>query len=238
MQENRFQRAHPKSYYEWKSQFSFKYRIVEVNAKLPVGDWLWPSIWLLPQSKQIYGDRSMSGEIDIMGARGNRNLTSSGGKVGVQKMAYTIHFGPSKAHQKSISEGFLSKNGDFSKGFTKFKLNWSPEELTKNKIGVDEGFWKKGDFEHTAPGFSNPWVNGTKAAPFDEEFFLILNVAVGGNYFTDKMINYPGEKPWKNDSPTAMADFWKGRQQWLHTWNYNKMEDTHYKIEYVKIWAL
>lgn len=45
--------------------FSFKYGRVEVKAKLPKGDWLWPAIWLLPRYQE-YGTWPASGEIDIM----------------------------------------------------------------------------------------------------------------------------------------------------------------------------
>jgi beta-glucanase (GH16 family) len=50
--------------------FSFKYGRVEVKAKIPKGDWLWPAIWLLPQRNE-YGSWPLSSEIDIMESRGN-----------------------------------------------------------------------------------------------------------------------------------------------------------------------
>ena len=50
--------------------FSLKYGRVEVRAKLPKGDWLWPAIWMLP-TYQEYGTWPVSGEIDIMESRGN-----------------------------------------------------------------------------------------------------------------------------------------------------------------------
>lgn len=49
---------------------SIKYGRVEVVAKLPRGDWLWPAIWMLPVN-DVYGAWPASGEIDIMEARGN-----------------------------------------------------------------------------------------------------------------------------------------------------------------------
>ncbi len=54
--------------------FAFTYGRVEVRAKLPRGDWLWPAIWLLPKWHQ-YGDWPTSGEIDIMESRGNAPST-------------------------------------------------------------------------------------------------------------------------------------------------------------------
>ena len=49
---------------------SITYGRVEVRARLPRGDWLWPAIWMLPV-RNDYGPWPMSGEIDIMEARGN-----------------------------------------------------------------------------------------------------------------------------------------------------------------------
>lgn len=35
-----------------------------------------------------------------------------------------------------------------------------------------------------------------------------------------------------------MADFWKGRDQWLPTWNLKNSDDSHFQIDYVRVWAL
>jgi hypothetical protein len=53
-----------------KGKRSIQYGRVEVKAKLPVGDWLWPAIWMLPEN-DTYGPWPLSGEIDIMESRGN-----------------------------------------------------------------------------------------------------------------------------------------------------------------------
>ena len=60
------------------NSFSFKYGRVEVRAKLPKGDWLWPAIWLLPKHNE-YGEWPASGEIDIMESRGNVGYPKSAG---------------------------------------------------------------------------------------------------------------------------------------------------------------
>lgn len=56
--------------------FSFQYGRVEIKAKLPKGDWLWPAIWMLPAHNE-YGQWPASGEIDIMESRGNDPATYS-----------------------------------------------------------------------------------------------------------------------------------------------------------------
>lgn len=42
--------------------FSFKYGTLEIRAKLPLGDWLWPALWMMP-THSVYGQWPRSGEI-------------------------------------------------------------------------------------------------------------------------------------------------------------------------------
>jgi beta-glucanase (GH16 family) len=69
---------------------SIKYGRVEVVAKLPAGDWLWPAIWMLPKDN-AYGEWPRSGEIDIMESRGNNYTYKQGGN---NIASSTLHFGP------------------------------------------------------------------------------------------------------------------------------------------------
>lgn len=68
---------------------SIQYGRVEVVAKMPKGDWLWPAIWMMPQDS-VYGGWPMSGEIDIMESRGN-SLGYPG--KGRQYFGSTLHWG-------------------------------------------------------------------------------------------------------------------------------------------------
>ena len=70
-----------------------------------------------------------------------------------------------------------------------------------------ETFWQKGNFP---PSANNPWqYSPNKNAPFDQEFFLIINMAVGGtsNYFPDGL----GGKPWNNNDPHSVNAFYNAR---------------------------
>ena len=78
------------------NSFSFQYGRVEVKAKLPKGDWLWPAIWLLP-TENTYGGWPSSGEIDVMESRGNDPSYVAGGH---NSFASTLHWGPSFAYNK------------------------------------------------------------------------------------------------------------------------------------------
>jgi beta-glucanase (GH16 family) len=62
-----------------KGKKTITYGKVEVVAKMPQGDWLWPAIWMMPENS-TYGEWPRSGEIDIAESRGNDgdNYTSGG----------------------------------------------------------------------------------------------------------------------------------------------------------------
>ena len=53
-----------------KQSHHIQYGKVEIRAKLPRGDWIWPALWMLPVNDD-YGPWPQSGEIDIMESRGN-----------------------------------------------------------------------------------------------------------------------------------------------------------------------
>jgi len=74
---------------------SMKYGKIEVYAKLPVGDWLWPAIWMMPEDS-VYGAWPASGEIDVMESRGNADGYPTGG---INAMSSTLHWGISSLNR-------------------------------------------------------------------------------------------------------------------------------------------
>ena len=132
----------------------------EVRAKLPVGQGLWPAIWMLPTDWE-YGGWAASGEIDIMELLGHEP----------QKVYGTLHYGgpyPQNVHTgtyMSLSEG------NFTDEFHTFAIEWNENEF---KWYVDgEHYQTQTNWYSTA---------GEYPAPFDKRFHIILNVAVGGNW--------------------------------------------------------
>ncbi|CAD7089076.1 unnamed protein product [Hermetia illucens] len=231
------------------NSFSFKYGRVEVRAKLPAGDWLWPAIWMLP-SQWRYGGWPRSGEIDIMESRGNRNLVANGVPIGAEQIASTMHFGPdstANAWPSAHYERNSAPGRGFNQDFHRYQLEWTPDHLTfkvdDSELGtvwVGSGFWDRGAFSQNVPWFQNPWQNGGRDAPFDQEFHILLNLAVGGvNFFPDDAWN-PDGKPWSNSAPHGCTNFWHGHDAWLRTWNYYVPgnTDSHMQIDYVRVWAL
>lgn len=210
-----------------------KYGRVEVTAKLPAGDWLWPAIWLMP-ANDTYGAWPLSGEIDVAESRGNNYTYPAGGSNIVSS---TLHWGPDQ-----VNDGFWRTNvkrralhTTYAAGFNTFGLEWSEKYiftyintrlLQVLYTNFDEPLWQRGDFP---PYYTNgtriqdPWTQtGHPNTPFDQPFYLILNLAVGGTngWFGD------GEagKPWSDASPNAKRDFWSAKDQWLPTWTQPQME--------------
>jgi len=93
-----------------------------------------------------------------------------------------------------------------------------------------ESFWSRGGFEG-----ENPWRNEPNAAPFNQEFYLIFNVAAGGTngYFVDDKCG----KPWSNESSTSVNEFYDDVGNWFETWNYPMTNDSAMKIDSVKVWS-
>lgn len=191
------------------NSFSFRYGRVEVRAKMPKGDWLWPAVWMMPRYN-AYGGWPTSGEIDILESRGNEDLVQNGVNIGTHMVGSTLHWGPDYYHNKYDMTHFDKvENEGYNTGFHTYGVVWTPDSISFSVDGVTlgtvappaGGFWELGDLGSS--GMSNPWEGDTKMAPFDQEFYLIINLAVGGTaYFPDDASN-PTGKPWSNTSPKA-----------------------------------
>eukprot|EP00808_Paulinella_micropora_P000624 g51708.t1 len=212
---------------------TLQYGRVEVRAQLPRGDWLWPAIWLLPKYN-MYGDWPASGEIDIMESRGNAAGYPAGGN---NVISSAIHFGPSWDADTYLTGQTGLSWGSFADSFHTFGLFWNEEGLytyvdhDSNRVlqvPFNQTFWERSG--KGRQGYANPWMGASRAAPFDQEFYVILNLAVGGTngYFPDNQ----GGKCWQNSSPHAINDFWNCRNSWLPTW---RGEDAAFKIDWIVV---
>ncbi|ORY54694.1 concanavalin A-like lectin/glucanase domain-containing protein, partial [Pseudomassariella vexata] len=110
-----------------KGKKSIKYGRVEVTAKLPKGDWLWPAIWMMPEEDK-YGPWPASGEIDIMESRGNNHSYAQGGN---NIMSSALHWGPDLANdawwRTNVKRPALHTT--YSADFNIFGLEWSQKYL-------------------------------------------------------------------------------------------------------------
>ena len=106
---------------------SIKYGRIEVEAKLPQGDWMWPAIWMMPQDS-VYGDWPRSGEIDIMESRGN---DAEHYPLGNNIVSSAMHWGTlydNDAFRLSMGE-WGAKRTKFSDDFHTYGLEWSEKYL-------------------------------------------------------------------------------------------------------------
>ncbi|KAF7870259.1 hypothetical protein EAF04_004007 [Stromatinia cepivora] len=223
---------------------TIKYGRVEVTAKLPAGDWLWPAIWMLPVT-DTYGAWPASGEIDLMESRGNNHTYGQGGN---NIISSTLHWGPDSDNdafwRTNVKRSALHTT--YSTGFHKYGLEWSQKYLytyIDSKLlqvlynTFNEPLWQRGDFPDSSSNGTrivDVWSQtGRVNTPFDQKFYLILNVAVGGTngWFADGKSG----KPWIDASATAKNDFWNARDSWYPTWTANDNQGQ-MEVSKVEIW--
>jgi beta-glucanase (GH16 family) len=227
--------------------FTVRYGRIEVSAKMPTGDWIWPAIWMMSK-RENYGGWPASGEIDIVEARGNLDLQDeSGVQKGVNAAASTMHWGPFFPYN-GYAQTTGERHSNYGQTFHTYAVEWDEAAIRlyiDNELVVDAsppagGFWEMGNFG--LGDQANPWVNAENKvmAPFDTEFYFLLNVAVGGTngYFPDTWTNANGAKPWSNQSPTSFREFWNARDTWYPTWNptASNGENAAMQIDYIRVW--
>lgn len=135
-----------------------KYGRFEARLKTPFGQGLWPAFWMLGNNSDT-ATWPLCGEIDIMELRGQKpNLIQS-----------TLH-GPGYSGANAISGTNILINSRYDNQFHLFAVEWD-----ENKIDffVDDYLFKR--IEKSEVETKGQWV-------YDHAFFLILNVAVGGNF--------------------------------------------------------
>ena len=146
-----------------KNKGDFLYGRFEISAKLPVGKGTWPAIWMLP-TDWSYGGWPASGEIDIMEHVG---YDQDNVHMSVHTEAYYHSIGTQKTATKVIP--------GVSKEFHIYRVDWTPYSIT----GFIDG---KQMFRFVNEG------TGFKVWPFDKRFYILLNVAFGGNWGAAKGI--------------------------------------------------
>jgi beta-glucanase (GH16 family) len=156
----------------------------EFRAKLPTGKGVWPAIWLLPQDEK-YGGWAASGEIDIMEARGQEP----------NKVLGTLHYGSKWPGNTHTGKDFIFPDKGTIADFHVYALEWEPGEIrwyVDDQLYQTQNFWwsNSGGAKPASETDLNPWP-----APFDQPYYIILNVAVGGQFLgnPDKSTTFPVE---------------------------------------------
>ncbi len=135
---------------------SWTYGRVEVRARLPRGTGLWPALWMLPQSS-LAEAWPKGGEIDIMENVGYEPTTVHG----------TVHT-EAYNHVLGTQKGDAISSASIADSFHVYGLDWRPDSLFITMDGK------------TYFAFANE--EDPAKWPFQQPFYLLLNVAVGGTW--------------------------------------------------------
>lgn len=145
---------------------SIQYGKIEVRAKLPKGKGTWPAIWMLPESIQDKTeDWPLCGEIDIMEHVGKD-----------PNVVHTSLHSELYNHIKGTQITHFEKLEDVAGRFHKYGIEWSKDYI---KFYIDDKL-----FFESFKG-QNGRVSSNEGWPFDKPYYLILNLAVGGNWGGD-----------------------------------------------------
>lgn len=138
-----------------RNKFEQTYGRFEARIKLPFGQGIWPAFWMLGARDDAPWPEI--GEIDIMEYRG-QNPTEIIGSV----------HGPGYSAGEAISKSFILENDRFDTDFHIFGIEWGPSAIN---YYVDDVLYN----QITPDDVTGEWV-------FDGPFYILMNVAVGGNF--------------------------------------------------------
>ncbi|AYA63440.1 glycoside hydrolase family 16 protein [Alteromonas sp. RKMC-009] len=175
----------------------FKYGRFEMRAKLPSGQGSWPAFWMMP-TDSVYGGWPRSGEIDIMEAVNLKAMDADGNPEA--NIHGTLHYGSEWPNNKYSGKAYKLPDGaNPADDFHTYAVEWQEGEIrwymddylyaTQRKstvrynskgeaTGLAHRGWYTEYFDQTSGELQNYYTN----APFDQEFFMILNLAVGGDW--------------------------------------------------------
>ncbi len=134
----------------------FTYGRIETRVDLPVGQGIWPAFWMLGEDFGTVG-WPQCGEIDIMEYRGQEPNVNWG----------SLH-GPGHFGATAFTQRYELPQGRLDTGFHTFAIEWEGDEI---RWYLDDVLFHSGGPEDV----QGEWV-------YDHPFYLILNIAVGGNW--------------------------------------------------------
>lgn len=146
--------------------FATTYGRIEARIKCPTGEGIWPAFWMLPVDESVYGRWAASGEIDIMEAKGRLP----------QQIGGAAHYGRTWPDNDFSNQEYVFDEGEDITDFHVYAIEWEQDEI---RWYVDEEcyFVLTDWYSKNAKGELHP-----EGAPFDMPFYILLNMAVGGNF--------------------------------------------------------
>jgi beta-glucanase (GH16 family) len=140
--------------------FSQAYGRFEARIKIPAGQGMWPAFWMMGNDIGAV-DWPKCGEIDVM-----ENIGKEPGMV-----HGSLHGPSTVAPTTSVTSTVALPNGqDFADDFHVYAVEWEPAEIRFYVDANNYATFKKVNWASTGT-----W-------PFDHPFFILLNVAVGGDW--------------------------------------------------------
>ena len=180
-----------------KNKADFKYGRFEVRAKLPSGQGSWPAFWMLP-TDEVYGGWPKSGEIDILEAVNLKTVDAEG--LEETRIYGTLHYGRDWPNNVNSGREYQLPDGASpADDFHTYAIEWQEGEIrwyvddylyatqrkstvrTNSKgeaVGLSHRGWFAEYFDQITGELTTYWNN----APFDQDFHMILNLAVGGDW--------------------------------------------------------
>ena len=141
-----------------RDKLGFKYGSISARIQIPAGAGMWPAFWLLGTSRSNCNGWPSCGEIDIMEARGSDTYHS----------VSTLH-GYGYSGNEGLTHYYFSGNTSLSDGYHIYRVDWLPNSI---KFYVDGELIGEETKTSVAP---NQWA-------FNAEFYMILNLATGGDF--------------------------------------------------------
>jgi len=139
-------------------KIGFKYGTISARIKNPEGVGMWPAFWMLGAPRSSCDGWPSCGEIDIVEARGSQPYHS----------VSSLH-GPNYSGGSPLSHYYFSGNTPLTDGYHTYRVDWLPNSI---KFYVDNNYVGGETKSSVAP---NDWV-------FNAEFYIIMNLATGGNF--------------------------------------------------------
>ncbi len=157
-----------------KGKFSQAFGRFEARIKLPVGRGYWPAFWLMPENQVRYGPWPACGEIDIMETAGDENAFCG-----------TLHFGNRNNQHGARGIGSVKlPKGARCDAFNVYAIEWEPLGMRWYCNDVLMGTITNTQWNTYGPTGQK---RQPRPAPFDQLFYVILNLAVGGDFVGNRM---------------------------------------------------
>ena len=172
------------SFVQTKGKADFKYGYIEARIKMPKNKSTWPGFWMSPSDKK-YGEWPNSGEIDIVETKGSNYKFAASDAHWRDKNTPTGQTGGHRSRQGIIpSTKFDTHN---TTEWHTYGVKWTEGKLE---------YFIDGEWHHTITEFKNSNSTGSPNGPFDQDFFLRLNLAIGGTYI---------DSPWDDPNNSVGA---------------------------------